>query len=322
MGQQTTLRAGDGRHRLTATADPAYLRGVKGCVAKTPTSVPCPVPATMPKNESAIVLRLLPDSAVQMKKNYICLSPSERSRFVLDVYNFSSTLKHVQLRDRSVGCVLAEPLPKELAVPPLASVRVPIAVSLASAPIQGLAHLRFDGVCQDRSISPVSIPVMPDSAEMIRSLRAAPIDLVRADRWTPASSGRMWIEDDPAEKAVRFKVVFPDTGDRWVYPGAALHANDATLAGAVGIGFEIKCQGDIVGSALVMAGTEDKLENGRSYYFNYDRSHEWRHVVILFQSDAPASFDPASVRTLQIGANPGIQEYTYWVRNIRAYYRP
>lgn len=326
MGQSITLDSTDGTHSLTALPCPAYLRGLKGLKPKTQTQTqtprtgPVPAPAATQEKDLTVVLRVLPREGVDLKKSFVSLVMGKKGGFNLDIYNFSDRPKQVRLRDCSKGCTVTG-LPQEVKVLPYASSRLPVEVTLTEDRMQGLAWLRVDGTCEGKRITQVAIPVMPDFREVTRSLEARPLNVTQANRWTAASSGQMRIEDDPAEKAVRFTVVFPDHGDRWVYPGVTLKGPKETLGNAVGVGFEIKCRGESVGSALLMAVTENKLENGQSYYFDYDRGHEWREVIILFESDAPASFDPAAVKVLQIGANPGIKEYTYWVRNMKVYYQ-
>ncbi|MDA8375483.1 MAG: hypothetical protein M0Z50_00135, partial [Planctomycetia bacterium] len=61
-----------------------------------------------------------------------------------------------------------------------------------------------------------------------------------ASRWHVNSSGNMQIKADPQQHAVRFHVVFPPKVDHWIYPYVNLNMPTESLAGSVGVSFQVK----------------------------------------------------------------------------------
>ncbi len=266
--------------------------------------------------DKTIVLQIDLSDDFDVRRNSVSLKNPEKAAATLRINNLSDAEKQVQLKDLSDGCEISG-LTEALTIPAMSWVDRPITVRMKS--VTGpLVFLRVGGACAGQPISLLSVPVIPPVENLLSSLRAKPLS-IDAKRWIANSSGQMTITNDDAEKATRIDTKFPDAGDRWVYPVIEL-APGENLDKAVGLGFEIKCQDAPVGAAILMAVMVNDIEQGTSHYFSYARDTQWKRVVILFGSDAPASFKPKDVKMLRIGANPIIQNYTYWIRNLEVYY--
>ncbi|OQA01139.1 MAG: hypothetical protein BWY71_00483 [Planctomycetes bacterium ADurb.Bin412] len=303
------------RLELTATGHPQYVLGLHNLRATDAPPSPRPEKAA-PAMDKTIVLQIDLGNDFDVRRNSISLKNPESAAAALRINNLSSTGKQVQLKDLSDGCEV-DNLSEPLTIPAMSWLEQPITVRLKTHGSGPLAFLRVEGTCSKLPISPLSVPVVPPVESLLKSLRARPLS-IDAKRWIPNSSGQTAITNDAAENATRFDTQFPDAGDRWVYPAIQLTPGE-NLNQAVGLGFEIRCQDPPQGSALLMAVMVDNVEQGQSHYFPYFRDTQWKRVVILFASDAPASFKPKDVKMLRIGANPVIQNYTYWIRNLEVY---
>ena len=206
-------------------------------------------------------------------------------------------------------------------MPPMGKISIPVKVRITS---KILAKLRLGGSFEGKSVLPVCMQLKPADAQIDSSLKARTLSVADPERWSRNSSGDMNISKDPIENAVRFDITFRPNTDHWAYPSFAVKLPEERLAGAVGVSFDIKSQltgQSGFGARLLMIGMDEKLEGGVNHYFSYTPKDEWQTVYVSFDSDAPVVFNPGNIRRLAIGANPIANNYVYWLKNIKAYYK-
>lgn len=181
-------------------------------------------------------------------------------------------------------------------------------------------ELKLAGRFNHRRTDPVVVPIVIrlDKVPAAAGLTARTLGWANVDRWQVNSSGKMNIAADPRQRAVRVHVTFPPGVDHWIYPYLRLHRPAESLAKSVGLTFQVK-------SGPITAGFNDSVLMAvtakHSYFFPYRLSEHWRTVSIVWSVDAPPGFAPAQVRLLRIGCNPRQNDFTYWVRRLKVYYR-
>ena len=297
---------------------PVYLRGLSGLRAESqPESPPA---ATASPKDLTVVMRILLGEGFGPVGNPAAPVEAEETHAVLEIFNFSDRAKEGRIESVGTAYQIAG-LPERIAVAAMAKTAVPLVIRFHADQVPtGLVNLKLEGRFEGQTISPLCARFKLPNVDLAAFLEAVPLPAEDASRWRANSSGTMEITSDPEQQAVRFHVQFGESGDRWVYPEFPLRWPQESLMGAAGIGFEIKADTE-VGRGLVMAVLDNVPEVGPRYDFVYRQTTEWQKVQILFESDAGPEFDPASVRMLRIGANPTVDGYTYWIRNVRLYYR-
>lgn len=139
------------------------------------------------------------------------------------------------------------------------------------------------------------------------SLAAAFPDFDRPESWRKNSSGRMEVNRDESENALRFTVAFQPGTDFWAYPEAKLP--EGIPAATKYLSFEIKIAQQTPWAgykyALVMFG-----KGGNAPWKPLPR---WQRVVIDLDA---ANIDRSKAEALRIGANPGSPAMTFFLRKV------
>ncbi|MBN8219109.1 MAG: hypothetical protein J0L75_20890, partial [Spirochaetes bacterium] len=316
LGKTSTLAPAGGRVALPSGRYPQFARGFSGLK---PSVLPWKRPAPAAANrELEVVLRFNPGEGVSTPNKMTARLDQNPAKASLDVFNFSSKPKEVRLRNLGKDSQIIG-LKETVRVEPMSSVRLPFTLGTRSP---GLFDLRLAGTCDGKEISPAYVPFYLDMRTR-SDVVARPLDILQVDRWRKNAAGTMRIERDEAEKAVKFKVDFPPLVDRWVYPEFPLEAGE-DLSAAVGISFDVRSERrspkEI--TCLLMAVTEAVHEKGEAQYFPYpNQTTNWQNVLIQFSSEAPAAWRPDRVKMLRIGCNPAFESWTFWVRDLKVYYK-
>ncbi len=316
MGKRTILRPENGAFMLSAGRYPVYVHGFQDLK---PTDMFKPR-----KNEKShgtekdltIVMRINLEKGFRIIRNKALVDPSNQGQALLDIFNLSETVKQGRVENLGQGYTVTG-LPESISIPAMGKVSLVVDFKFKEDGY-GLVKIRLGGTFNGKPVSPVYVPVKCPRAGMDPALKVKSLPVENVARWVKNSSGTMEITNDPKEKAVHFKVKFPPATDQWVYPEFRLSLPAESMAGAVGLGFEVKA-GRAEGWALVMACLDEEHEKGESCWLPYFPTTEWQTVNILFEEDAPVNFDPAQIKMLRVGANPGEGEYEYRVRNFKIY---
>ncbi len=313
VGRSAAVPVSDGLCRLSVGRYPIYVRGLASLEAvEGPVAVEAA--AETVEKDLSVVLRLDLGDEFQYIPNKVLLEDGFVGQATLEVFNFSDTAKRGVIENLGEGYVV-DGLPESVDVAAMAKAAIPIGIRFGED-AYGVVKVRLAGRFAGRPTSPVCIPVKLSAAGVDPSLAAREVPWREAERWVANSSGKMGISFDEAEGAVRFEVEFPAGADCWVYPEFPLALPGESLAGAVGLTFEVKAE-PLCGFCLVMAVLEDTHEVGERCDFNYRVTSAWSRVHIFFDEDAPASFDPATVKMLRIGGNPSGGHYSYWIRDLK-----
>ncbi len=324
VGTPTVLRpVGMGIFRVAAGPAPVFVDGLRGLEPTTSAPHRQSARASRPARNLAVVLRLL------LGRGFHVASPDAaepaaggRAHAILEVYNFASHPETGSVR-ADTSSFHVQGLPRQLTIPAMGRVRLPLAIRanpIAAADPLRPVELKLVGRFNHRRTDPVVIPIVIrlDLIRAAAGFTVRTLDRANARRWLVNSSGKMNIAADPQQHAVRFNVTFPPQIDHWIYPFVRLQRPAESLAKSVGLTFQVK-SGPITArfnDSLLMAVTAK-----HSYYFPYRLSEHWRTVSIVWSVDAPPGFDPAQVKLLRIGCNPRQNDFTYWVRRLKVYYR-
>mgnify|MGYP000966781466 CR=1 FL=1 len=322
LGGSQTIASESGSYRLSAGRFPTYLKGLSGLKAtgQPPAKAePQPSPVTDPST----VLRINLGKGFKVANKNVAKLEEKIGNFTLDIFNFSEKSKTLTVENMSDAYLLLG-LPETIEAPAMAKTSFPLKLLLTKEDSATLFNLRLRARNGGLLSAPALIPVSP-KMDGNPALEEKLLSASEPERWEKNSSGQMEISLDKAQEAVRFDVSFPAAGDRWIYPVFRLKPEE--LAGAVGLSFEVKL--DVAPAyaaspyimAYVMAVLEDELEVGERADFSYDSTEQWQKVEISFAAEAPAGFDPKDVKLLRIGMNPRPQQLTYWLRNLKVYYR-
>lgn len=141
--------------------------------------------------------------------------------------------------------------------------------------------------------------------------------LNEANRWRSNASGKMSVQWDATEKAIRVDADFSARKDSnyYVYPRFPLHPWES-LAGAEAVCFDIRIAPDGNAGfrdACVMLDGSTKRGGG---WLRYPAPAEgsWKSVRVALDK---LDFDPAKSTRLCIGLNPKGKRVTYFLKNIR-----
>ncbi len=315
FGTPSRVRSENGSLELTATRYPAYLGGLSGLSA----TVPVPAAAAPERPDQydlSIVLKPVPGEEFKVARSgaYADLTAIP-GKLTLEVYNFSAEPKSgfVTMRGgRAAG------LPEKLTVGPFSKVEIPLEVT-PEIPAGGCqVDLAFSGRFGGREITPAVVPLIQTGAMLAENVGREP-EWRSPARWRANSSGEMEISFDEKEQALKLKTVFAPGTDRWIYPEYLLDLPGESLAGAVGITFEIKAGPEVrhgIAYTALMAVLDTVQEHGKAFWMRFPAvSDKWEKRIVIF-----GGFDPAGVRMLRIGMNPKCDDFTYYIRNVRVVY--
>lgn len=138
-------------------------------------------------------------------------------------------------------------------------------------------------------------------------------ELNRVERWQDNASGVTKRTFDASEKAMRFDFTFRGNVDRWAYPTFKA-ASGESLENMNVIEFEIK---------LVQPETSNRWKAAFLMLTPKGRvalpapTGQWQTVRINLR-DPSLKLNLKGVNGLRIGANPTVDRFTMWLRNIRA----
>ncbi len=323
LGGSQTLSQESGSYRLSAGRFPSYLKGLSGLA---PDQAPLPKAEPKPSQVTDLdtVLRVDLGKGFKVLNRNLAELEGTVGNLTLDLFNFSDKIKTLTVENMSDAYQLLG-MPKTVTVPAMGKASVPLKL-LTRGDIIEIFDLKLRSRSAEAVSAPVVIPVTPDLTRFFNALEAKEISGAEPERWEKNSSGDLKISFDKAEKAVRFDVAFAPNVDHWVYPVFRLRQGESR-EDAVGLSFEVKAAIDSehlanpYKEAHVMAVLEDELEVGKRVDFSYNPTTEWEKVDILFATEAPPDFNPASVKLLRIGLNPRQHNLTYWVRNLKVYYQ-
>jgi hypothetical protein len=314
MGQQKQLKPKGGVYTLTADRHPVYVNGLVG-VKPVKRAAPAISKQTESRKDKSVVLQIDLKQGFQIARNKAMVTCGQPCRAVLDVYNFTDQIKEGRLNNLGKGYDV-KGLPESISIPAMGKVTLTLDITFQKK-YPGLVKLRIGGKFNSKPIWPVVVPVhRMDMAVSSNWLRVA-LPVEDAARWQKNSSGAMEIVSDGNEKAVGFKVEYPPSVDQWIYPEFRLNLPSESMKNAVGIRFDIKASH--LAGGYVMACYEGIHERGQSSWFPFTLTTDWNTVTILFEEDAPVSFDPADVIMLRLGANPSAGQFEYKVRNFEIY---
>ncbi len=322
MGGACAVEPVEGKFLLTAIKFPAYLHGLSGL--KPTTAAPAPSDhGKHPVDDRTIVLKATLGENLAVENMVSATLEGPKGTLLLDIYNFDNAEKTGRLEN--LGDAAFEGIARELRLPPLSKTRVELVYDPGENPQSLLTAINLGGTFNGRRISSLRIPVTLD-ALVERACAMRPLDISAPARWRKNSAGDMEIAFDEKEKAIKFHTKFGESKDYWVYPELPLKLPEETLAGAVGISFEIKAVqkdgGTEFSTALLMALRDTTSETGERVDFGYRAPGvEWQTRKIIFERDAPAGLNPADIKMLRLGMNPRKDELTYWVRDVRVYYK-
>jgi hypothetical protein len=312
----------NGKYRVMVGKSPIFINCLRGLKPSIP---PARLKAahTPPTDKNlTTVLRLQLGKGFQVVGNVGAeLTNSAAAHARLDVYNFSAK--------PSTGIVAnagarfdVQGLPPRMTVPPMGCVRIPLEIRMRSKGVRSghllaAVDLKLSGRFNARVIEPVVVPFIPALNRLAAQFRVRTLALP-AGRWHANASGKMQIEADPQQHAVRFHVVFPPDVDHWVYPYVNLHTPRESLAGSVGVSFQVKSGPTTAGfNAIFLMAVP---ANGKGWTdFPYRLSQHWRTVNVIWSTNGPPGFNPADVGTLRIGCNPRQKSFTYWIRDVKVY---
>ncbi len=126
-------------------------------------------------------------------------------------------------------------------------------------------------------------------------------------RFAANTSGQMTISADTADNAVRFDVTFEQGTDYWAYPKFHLQSNE-TFADVEAIRFDIRAEaaGGFRSAYLMF--------NGKQPYVPIPiPDGEYRNITVKLDRTL---WNPAEIKTVQIGMNPNTPKLTFFIRNL------
>ncbi len=313
FGTPSQVRSSGRMTELTASRYPAYLSGLKGLAATTPAIAP-PTAFKHSKNlERTIVLNpvLSKDFEISQSGAFAEMT-SVPGKMTLEVYNFSTTPKQGVITLRGGK---ASGLPEQVTVEPFSKVSIPLEITPDASERGYQTDLIFGGRFAGREITPSTVPLIQTAAILARN-EGRELNWRDPARWRHNSSGKMNISFDAQEQALRLQTAFKPGSDRWAYPEYMLDLPAESMAGAIGVTFEIKAGPEIqrgVGFTALMAVLDTIQEQGKAFWLRFPKvSGEWEKRMVIF-----GGFDPSDVKMLRIGMNPKCDDFTYYIRNVR-----
>lgn len=317
LGTPFPVKVDQGKLCLTAVRYPAYVTGLRGL---RPTLPFRPIPRSGAPAETTcdrtVVIRadLGPEFRLASDKTHTELTHPP-GKVTCELYNFSAEKKSGTLR---VSGGKAANLPSVVELSAWGKATVEFEFSPAFASGVSRVELRVEGSFNGRKTTPLVIPVLDPEQMMKEAKKVLLSGMQDPANWRKNASGKLDISYDRAEKALRFQVQFPPLADRWVYPEYPLQLPQESLAGALGVSFEIKCNVPKINTSLLMTVMDLSQERGKSFYLPYEKpTAEWQERVVLFPAEL---FDPSLIKQLRIGMNPETAEAVFWIRNIRVLY--
>ena len=309
VGSECIVTAGSGGIEVSVRDEPQYLSGLRGLTAES-TLMPRVIRKDVRDNvEKRIVLQLKTGDSLKLSpftRDYVEADNEQKTAdVVLTVWNFSDQEMAGRIWVKG-GTVVG--VPESCIIPAGKSVSYPLTLQLVNEPLQKLV---FSGIFGQGSISPLSLAVRKSGGrtEMI------PVPLNRAVDpvcWKANSSGRMTVDFDRKQQAVRFDVEFPQKVDRWCYPEFRLQLPQESLQGAYCIEFEVKAA---TSSPLPYALFWVRLD-GKLLRLPFEPPTEkWEKRSILLDA-----LDGGKITALQLGTNPR-GNISLWVRNFKVLYR-
>ena len=177
--------------------------------------------------------------------------------------------------------------------------------------------LAFSGRFGGREITPAVVPLIQTGAMLAENVGREP-EWRSPARWRANSSGEMEISFDEKEQALKLKTVFAPGTDRWIYPEFILKPRES-FRRARGVAFEIKTVPSMPKEAVFMAVMGREKEHGRAVFIRFPMpSAEWEERIISFDEFVP---NPENIEMIRLGVNPKSDRQSYWVRNLRVFYR-
>lgn len=322
MGTSAWVKpVGEGRYSVPVGIHPIYVKGLSGLAPSRPK---LERGGTSPaSHDRDIVLRINFGDEIALSQNFIRLVGRVEGGAELEIHNFGDTARTGTIRSVGEGCSVSG-LPARVTVPPMGSVKVPVKLVLPKNQDR-VATLKISGDFDGKKISPLAVPIEPDYFEMMKRAgtvveRELPVDDVK--RWAVNAAGPLQIVSDQRERAIKFIADLSKASNKWVYPNYALRSPEQNLAGSVGVSFEIKAQriDKDLDEILLMALTPEEIAKNRYIRYPFRLSTEWQTIQIQW-ADNPDLKEPADIRLLRIGCNPRQPEFTYWVRNLKVYYK-
>ena len=322
LGKETRLVPEDGDYTVTVGRYPVYLRGL-GDLKPTQPSATNATPAKQPTTEDQeVVLRIVfKENQTILGRTAVLMDHRTDNQVGLDIFNFGKEAKVVALRNLGKGYEL-QSSSLEIRVPPIQCRTVPITIKFTSPEI---TVLKIGATVGRKHVSPLVVPISVP-LETNPAYRAQHLLTEDASRWRANSAGKMQIEFDSQEQAVRFRTTFPKQAPlgsaRWIYPEYLLKLPEESMAKAAGISFDVKVKE--FDTRYAAANLMVVMENAPELYYSYKPKigHKgWQTVVIPLQSDAPVGFKPEAITILRIGMNPQADDFTYWVKNVKVYYK-
>ena len=322
MGTETRPVPQDDAYTIAVGKYPVYLRGLRNLNPTRPAVVADAVTESDAMEDKDVVLRIMFDGDQKiLGRTSLLLDNLTTCRASLDIFNFGKERKTIALRNLGTGYVL-ETDPAEVSVEPIAVRTIPITIRLSSPEN---VVLKLGATVGRKQVSPIVVPIsLP--LETNQAYQARQLLTKDASRWRANSAGTMQIEFDSREQAVRFQTTFPEEmplgSARWIYPEYLLKLPEENMAAAVGIGFDVKVRE--FETRYADANLMAVMEGDPDVYYSYKLTtgHEgWQTVTIPLQAAAPVGFEPGAIRMLRIGMNPQADDFTYWVKDVKVYYR-
>lgn len=313
MGSPLAFNCRDGILKLTATRFPMYINGLRGLAPdikfknnKTPGA------PNRPDLDKTIVYRaeLNEDFKLQAMKHMAFLN-KPTGKIVLEIYNFSDEEKSGAI-DATGGDFKG--LPDSLKLPPMSKTKLELSVSPKEE------TLVFCGRFNGKNTTPLKMAVA--SLGFLDSLeRKTPANINDPSRWRANASGKMKIEWDETEKALRFDVEFPDGVDQWVYPEFAFK-DGFSIEGAKYATVEVKSSvgSKLLKQSLLMCDAQREGNTGKSEYFSSNLpDKQWQTSTICI---SPQKIDAKHVKKIKFGLNVSnkTKKVSYWIRNLTFYY--
>lgn len=316
FGTPSQAAASGGRLTLTSTRYPAYVGGLAGLVPSHPSPAPGRYAMKPTKNDRTVILRadLSEDFILGSGRNSVDL-PGKSGRLTLQAYNFSDTPKSGTI---TVAGGHAEGLPESITIPAMGKVELPLLFTPHIPEKEFHGRMEFSGTFNGKPVSRLHIPVFL-FGKSVASGKTMTLEAISdPKRWRNNSSGNMTAAYDEKEGAIRFDVEFPQHGDRWVYPEFILKPRES-FRRARGVAFEIKTVPSMPKEAVFMAVMGREKEHGRAVFIRFPMpSAEWEERIISFDEFVP---NPENIEMIRLGVNPKSDRQSYWVRNLRVFYR-
>jgi len=310
---------------LTSTAsqvdqNPRYFTGLHGLKPTPAVGIPSISKPDSPTLDHNIVLSIRFGSDVKILNRIAADLTGESHSADLLVSNFSDTARTFTPENSSQNITVTD-LPASVSVPAGKTVTVPLKVALTSQDAT-LCYLRLSGQDEAGTISPLFVPVQPPG-NPFGAARAVVLEANTPGAWISSASGVMTAAKDTAEDAVQFMVHYPSGASRWIYPKFDLWGRKISLAGSLGVSFEVRIlspqDASKVNKAYLMANT---ISNGKAgnFQFAFKSDIVWKKINFVWAQDAANGFDPATVNAIKIGMNPLVDDFAYEVRNVTVYY--